>query len=682
MDNKLNLVGGLAAIPYVYEPNHRLLSKDLTGKGGANIGFNGENLTITFLSMNRVSLSEKLMHSICSMIPEYKGKVLIIDNGSEKEELNKLRAISEQLDLDIKIVELGKNYGVSGGRNRTIEHVETEWIMFLDNDIYFVRNPLPRIQSDLEVLGCHFMSLPLLNPDGKTLFAKGGNIYVSFDDEHVHVGAGSTTPQVETADFDGQGFLSTFLFGGACVLKKQSFLKKGGYDEAMFIGFEDIDFSIRLFQEGVKVGVSGAVALIHDHPKPVTTEDVAYERTRFTRDILHQAALHLQRKHGFQFWSTGVEFWLEDKHRSLDISAGTHLEGNEQVLEPAVAPGHVLGKPKIALIVDSDNWAFANIARQIVKHLGHRYDFQIIPTEVVDNIAQILIMTADCAVTHFFWREYLNLVRYEFAQGYARLLGFAAGVFVEKYVYNRVITTSVYDHLFLTDDEIQARIPLFNDLCKGYTVSSQRLLDIYRDIDVYPPPVELAEDGVDLSLFQPMNLDRFDSLGQRTLVIGWAGNSKWAAGAGEDFKGFHSILKPAVEQLQQEGLDIRLELADRQQGFIAHKDMPAYYAKLDVYVCPSKIEGTPNPVLEAMACGVPVITTNVGVVPQALGDDPFSLILPERSVGALKERLRTFYRGGAAEAQSISQDGLKRIQEWDWSKKVKSFERLFDRFVN
>src|SRR5690606_7909884 len=184
------------------------------------------------------------------------------------------------------------------------------------------------------------------------------------------------------------------------------------------------------------------------------------------------------------------------KHRSLDISAGTHLEGNDQVLEPAVAPSHVLGKPKIALIVDSDNWAFANIARQIVKHLGYRYDFQIIPTEVVDNIDQILVMTADCAVTHFFWREYLNLVRHEFAQGYARLLGFAPGEFMEKYVYNRVITTSVYDHLFLTDDEIQARIPLFNDLVKGYTVSSQRLLDIYNDIDVYPAPAELAEDGV------------------------------------------------------------------------------------------------------------------------------------------------------------------------------------------
>ncbi|WZB73295.1 glycosyltransferase family 4 protein [Achromobacter xylosoxidans] len=44
--------------------------------------------------------------------------------------------------------------------------------------------------------------------------------------------------------------------------------------------------------------------------------------------------------------------------------------------------------------------------------------------------------------------------------------------------------------------------------------------------------------------------------------------------------------------------------------------MPAYYNSLDLYVCPSAIEGTPNPVLEAMACGVPVISTDVGIVPK------------------------------------------------------------------
>lgn len=681
MENNKDFIRGLISIPYVCQSDHHLLNKDLVARGGANIGINGENLTITFLSMNRASLSEKLLRSIKSKIPGYRGKVLIVDNGSSAKELEKLYSVIGELELDAKLVELGKNYGVSGGRNRSVPYVETDWVMFLDNDIYFVRNPLPRIQSDLSLLGCHFISLPLLDPDGTTLFAKGGNIYVGFNDEHIHVGAGSVYPQLKTTEFDSNGFLSTFLFGGACVLKKKSFLNLGGYDEGMFIGFEDIDFSIRLFQEGFKVGTTGAVALIHDHPKPTTTQDVAYERTRFTRDILHQAAQHLERKHGYQFWSSEVEFWLNDKYRSLNIATDPLLKSEYQHISLDGQVERISTKPKVALIIDSDKWAFANIARQIVKHLGHRYEFKIIPTEVVDNVHQILLMTVDCDLVHFFWREYLNLITNDSARDYEHLLGFGDKVFFDRYVNQRVITTSVYDHLFLADAEIKVRSALFNDLIKGYTVSSRRLLDIYSAIDDYPVPMVLAEDGVDLTVFQPINLERFDTLGNRTLVVGWAGNSKWAAENGEDYKGFHSILKPAVEQLQQEGLDIRLELADRQQGFIAHEDMPEYYARLDVYVCPSKIEGTPNPVLEAMACGVPVISTDVGVVPQVFEDSLYDVVLSDRSIDALTTRLRQFYLSAGVEAKALSKDNLKRIQGWDWSIKVESFQNFFDKVL-
>lgn len=681
MSGQTNLVDGLTSVPYVCHPNHRLLNCDIISEAGGNIGRNGENLTITFLSMNRSVLSERLLLSLHDVLPGYRGKVLVVDNGSDVEELEKLNAVIAKLDFSVKVVELGKNYGVSGGRNRTIPFVETDWVMFLDNDIYFSKNPLPRIQSDIELLGCHFISLPLLDADGETLFANGGNIYVSFDSEHVDVGAGSICRQEKVTNFDGPGFLSTFLFGGACVLKKQSFLNVGGYDEAMFVGFEDIDFSIRLFREGFKVGTTGVIALIHDHPKPVSVGDVAYERTRFTRQVLHQSASYLERKHGYRFWSTGVEFWLQDKHRSLGPSLGGGEIEESSTSLPRVVQLRNLAKPKVALIIDSDSWAFANIARQISKKLKHRFDFQIIPTEVVEDVNRILMMTSDCSVVHFFWREYLNLVTKEFSRENSRLIGIDPAIFFDKYVRKRTITTSVYDHLFLSDDEINARVPLFNELVKGYTVSSQRLMDLYRRIDVYPNPSQLTEDGVDLDLFRPMNTKRFNSFGQRTMVVGWAGNSAWAGELGEDFKGFHTILKPAVEQLQQEGLKIRFELADRQRGFIAHERMPEYYSTLDLYVCPSKIEGTPNPVLESMACGVPVVSTDVGVVPQLVDDDPFDMILPCRSIDILKERIRDIYHKSPTEMKAMSDYEIEKIKSWGWDRKCRNFEKFFERFV-
>lgn len=339
-------------------------------------------------------------------------------------------------------------------------------------------------------------------------------------------------------------------------------------------------------------------------------------------------------------------------------------------------------KPKIALVIDSESWAFANIARQIVERLDDEFDFRIIPSAVIDNVVQVLMMTADCAVTHFFWRDFLNSVTGESARMYSRGLGFGSySRFFDRFVKHRTITTSVYDHLFLSQPEMQRRKNLFNELIDGYTVSSKRLMTIYRKVPDIPDPDELTEDGVDLSLFKPINLERFHSLGQRTMVVGWAGNSAWSSERGEDFKGLHTLLRPAVQQLRDEGLDIRLELADRQERQIQHADMPEYYAQLDLYVCVSKMEGTPNPVLEAAACGVPVLSTNVGVVPQVFGSDPFGTILPERSVPALKRAIRRRYHSSALQSRRLSSYNLRRIQQWGWDLKIDHFRTFFQQLA-
>ena len=62
-------------------------------------------------------------------------------------------------------------------------------------------------------------------------------------------------------------------------------------------------------------------------------------------------------------------------------------------------------KKKIALVVDADNWAFANIARNIKKNIK-KYDFEIIPITYLDNnIVKVYLYCKDFDLIHFFWRE-------------------------------------------------------------------------------------------------------------------------------------------------------------------------------------------------------------------------------------------------------------------------------------
>lgn len=336
----------------------------------------------------------------------------------------------------------------------------------------------------------------------------------------------------------------------------------------------------------------------------------------------------------------------------------------------------VARKPRIGLVTDTNNWAFANIARQITKNLSDRFDFETIAlSNDTEHMAQIFIRFRDFDLVHFFWRDLLTVIDTEGFVWYFNHRQWDYQYFRKTFLEKMRLTTSVYDHLFLAnEEELNHRIPLFNEVAFRYTVCSERLNRIYQDIESYPNPSHVIEDGVDLELFYPRNLER---LGQtdRPLVVGWAGNSTWNADNG-DFKGLETIIKPAIKALQDQGIAVTSHFADRAQGFIPHHAMVDFYNEIDVYVCASMIEGTPNPVLESMACGVPVITTDVGIVPQLFGEEQRKFILPERSHEALAEKIKELALD-ADLRRKLSVENLDGIKNWTWAKQAEKFGDFF-----
>lgn len=601
-----------------------------------NIGDHGENLTITFLSLNRIELSKRLLLSIKDKLSDFKGQVLIIDNGSEKEQLLLLKSYCEEMPFSWRIIELEKNFGVAGGRNRSMEFVKTDWVMCLDNDLYFIDDLLTEIKNTISTLGCHFLNVPLLDRDGNTAFAYGGNLYLDQSEGDTWLGGGSCFKQISASEIkQEQPFLSSFLFGGASIFKKETFMNLGGYDEKMFIGFEDIDFSIRVFQEGYKIGNIPSFCLVHDHPIVPQPTDVNYEKLRFSSEIIKESALYLESKYNVKIWGPHVINWLKEK--------------NETITQ------NVVHKKKIALVVDVENWAFYNIATQIKAKLSRYFDFEIIPLEQIGwNKQEFNRRTKDCDIIHFFWRENITYLCPTFANEY-----------------EKVISTCVYDHLFLKDAEIILRTKLFNHV--DYYVSSEKLFDTYQSIAHYKDPVMAIEDGVDPTKFYPIKLNRLDNI-QKPLIVGWVGNSQWG---NEDHKGFNTIIKPTIEYFEQHGVNIHGNYCDKVEKMVPHDEMVHYYSQIDVLVCMSKSEGTPNPVLEAMACGVPIISTDVGIVPQVLGQLQKQFILSERSTTALQQAILKIYHNRSLLKQ-LSEENLAQIKNWHWDNQMIKFKRYFE----
>ncbi len=334
-------------------------------------------------------------------------------------------------------------------------------------------------------------------------------------------------------------------------------------------------------------------------------------------------------------------------------------------------------KKKIALVVDADDWAYANIAKNIVKNIGEFYGFKIFPSQYFnDELARVLLMTEDYDLIHFFWRGKLLGFDYYDYINYVESLGYSLDEFKERFFDNKIITTSVYDHLYVNEDDVIKTKNIISR-CDMYYVSSNKLKKIYDGLDLEKKPSCVITDGIDLNSFYPQNIDRLKNIEKRKIVIGWVGNSAWESGT-EDYKGVNTILKPVIKELISEGYNIEAFFADRQERMIPHDEMVNYYSKIDLYICTSKMEGTPNPVLESMACGIPIISTDVGIVPDVFGDKQKKYILENRSKKCLKQKIIHLINH-PEEFESLSKENLEKIKNWTWRKVSYKMKDFFDK---
>lgn len=72
-------------------------------------------------------------------------------------------------------------------------------------------------------------------------------------------------------------------------------------------------------------------------------------------------------------------------------------------------------------------------------------------------------------------------------------------------------------------------------------------------------------------------------------------------------------------------------------GYVADEELPAYYSTADIFVLPSLLEGFGQTLVEAMASGVPILSTNAGSIPGTVGDA--GILVPPMDVRALAEAL-------------------------------------------
>jgi hypothetical protein len=286
---------------------------------------------------------------------------------------------------------------------------------------------------------------------------------------------------------------------------------------------------------------------------------------------------------------------------------------------------------KILLCVDCMRWCFGNIAKKVQKHLSDEFDI---------TVQTISDAWGEYDVVVGFWYGFMPMLSQRLRKGVGVL--------------------TVYDEYSWKRPGGAQQLQVAMRYADIVGAANENILgDMKQKTHV---PVMLIEDGVDTDVFVPQP-------SPEQFTVGWTGNSR---ASGEvighpdaDIKGLE-IIRRACDLA-------RVPLVSLDTGYcdpVPHDDMPEkFYRKISLYACASEAEGTPNPPLEAMACGRPVVTTPVGLMPKIINGCNGTIC--ERTPESIAKAIIYW-----SKRKVLVSDNRHSILPWDWKHKVEGWRSL------
>jgi len=177
-------------------------------------------------------------------------------------------------------------------------------------------------------------------------------------------------------------------------------------------------------------------------------------------------------------------------------------------------------------------------------------------------------------------------------------------------------------------------------------------------------PVVHTKYTCDINMFYPEKKKSNDKI-----VIGWAGSLTNHPGK----RGFHEYIKPLTDEFPE----VELKVQDSAVKQITDdNEMRSFYNSLDLYFAASRSESGPRTVLEAAACGVPVISTDIGLVPELIENDVDSFIV-DRDYEVMRTKLKWIIANREVLPQMGSLIRTKMENEFNWDSIVFQWTDFF-----
>ncbi len=224
------------------------------------------------------------------------------------------------------------------------------------------------------------------------------------------------------------------------------------------------------------------------------------------------------------------------------------------------------------------------------------------------------------------------------------------------------------------------------DKCDSLLVTSRKLYRYYAGL-VSRKKISLVPIGVDTARFRPgLGMSK-----KRVLIF--------SAGVVHAKKGFEYLIRalpevnarldcdvelviagygPQENYLQQlaRGLGVRVKFL----GFISRDSMIKHYRACSLFCLPSLNEPFGMVVLEAMACGKPVVATNAGGIPEIVAHGRNGLLVPPRNPKALAEAIAGLLSDGGKLAR-FGRSSRKMAERYDWKIIAGKISRIYEKLL-
>ncbi|MEO0101133.1 MAG: glycosyltransferase family 1 protein [candidate division WOR-3 bacterium] len=231
--------------------------------------------------------------------------------------------------------------------------------------------------------------------------------------------------------------------------------------------------------------------------------------------------------------------------------------------------------------------------------------------------------------------------------------------------YNRLVHKLFFEKsIKVTDYLIALSNRMKRDIIQYFRVESKKIFVIYEGVrEMFSPQEEKVLNIrkrynlprpyiLTVGTLEPMKNHIILLRALKKLKLDWdlviIGKKGWKA------EGFFSALK-----------ELRIGERVKILGYLPAEDLPPFYTGAEIFVFPSLYEGFGLPVLEAMACGTPVICSNVSSLPEIGGDAV--LYFNPHSVEELVSQIERLI-GDSELREKLKERGIERAKKFSWQK--------------